>query len=162
MSPHQMISCYTRATSMSSVTETIANTIALGTLRQDHIMVVGNDGGESLDVMPTASSISVYTSIVDAIEAAWMHSMGVPLDLLDLNLNDYDPGFRVWKLSEMGVMTFAQGSDSTPEFEEKIVNVKSVISKSDHDDKEKKSSLEEDAGSSSNAAVVYRRGETKP
>ncbi|KAK4264870.1 hypothetical protein QN277_025992 [Acacia crassicarpa] len=168
--PH-MISCYTRATRMSAATKSIVNGHVSGSLRRVHFTVAGTkgggEGGSSLlsYLMPATPSISVFICLVDAIEAAWMYSMGVPTAVLDLNphfrSNYRQPGFRVWRLNHMGLTTFVQGLESTCEREEQMVKVRTAIGEVTCAGKGKEASSSEVA-SSLNAAMANNGADIQP
>ncbi|KAF7839802.1 uncharacterized protein G2W53_008284 [Senna tora] len=120
-------SSYTRAIRLSATTRTIMEAFVSGSLTLSCITI--QDSYNEPPCIPAHASITVFTCLVDALEASTLVSHGFKtIPLLDSCNNACypSPGFRVWRLNDVGVINFLRGLDATVKNEEECVLSKTV------------------------------------
>ncbi|KAF7839672.1 hypothetical protein G2W53_008154 [Senna tora] len=141
-------SSYTRAIRLSATTRTIMEAFISGSLTLSCITI--QDSYNEPPCIPARASITVFTCLVDALEASTLVSHGFKsIPLLDSCNNACypSPGFRVWRLNDVGVINFVRGLDAAVKNEEECVLSKTVEeSSSDKEKEEEVTSTVDDKG----------------
>ncbi|KAF7839750.1 hypothetical protein G2W53_008232 [Senna tora] len=109
-------SSYTRANRLSTTTRTIMEAFVSGSLTLSCITI--QDSYNEPPCIPARASITVFTCLVDALEASTLVSHGFKsIPLLDSCNNACypSPGFRVWRLNDVGVLSKAVEESSSDE-----------------------------------------------
>ncbi|KAF7839658.1 uncharacterized protein G2W53_008140 [Senna tora] len=131
-------SSYTRAIRLSATTRTIMEAFVLGSLTLSCITI--QDSYNEPPCIPARASITLFTCLVDALEASTLVSHGFksipPLDSCN-NACYPSPGFRVRRLNDVGVINFVRGLDAAVKNEEECVLSKTVEESSSDEEKEK-------------------------
>ncbi|KAF7839745.1 hypothetical protein G2W53_008227 [Senna tora] len=129
-------SSYTRAIRLSATTRTMMEAFVSGSLTLSCITI--QDSHNEPPCIPARASITVFTCLVDALEASTLVSHGFKkIPLLDSRNNACYPslGFRVWRLNNVGVINFVRGLDATVKNEEECVLSKTVEESSSDEEK---------------------------
>ncbi|KAF7839793.1 hypothetical protein G2W53_008275 [Senna tora] len=140
-------SSYTRAIRLSATTRTIMEAFVSGSLTLSCITI--QDSYNEPPCIPAHASITVFTCLVDALEASTLVSHGFKtIPLLDSCNNACypSPGFRVWRLNDVGVINFLSGLDATVKNEEECVLSKTVEESSSDEKKGEVTSNVDDKG----------------
>ncbi|KAF7839653.1 uncharacterized protein G2W53_008135 [Senna tora] len=93
--------------------------------------------------IPARASITVFMCLVDTLEASTLVSHGFKsIPLLDSCNNACypSPGFRVWRLNDVGVINFVRGLDVAVKNEEECVLSKTVEESSSDEEKREEDS----------------------